>query len=712
MGIKARERYILIGGDYSQQEPKILAVMTQDEHMIHAASTGQDLYSTVAARAFHTTYEDCLEHFSKDTPIKKDETGHWRYATKEEVEENDFDKRANGETDTYDDGKKRRKQAKVILLGLMYGRGPKALAEQLGSDIDEAKSIMQSVYDAFPKIEQFDNDSKAGLKRTGYTTTLWGRKRRIPEARLPEYEFDFSECPEPFKSNLRWQSERMIDWQKQLKNNYWDIKKKTELKDEWKKDFGAVVKENGALIARAERQTVNARIQGCLDGNVRIQSKEYGFVKLKDYTNKTLTIWDGQKWTPGTIIASGKKQKCVITFNNGQKFICSPDHKFRVINTRGNYTWKKCSELMPQDHISINTNYVPSDFVYNSDQFKSASYVHNANYYHIDDIKNRFEAGRVLGRLASDGSFYLRQESGSTLTQIVAEHEFEIIPELESAMKVWNYKTEYRPVRENRTQQMAYISITSHSLINELVQLDIKHQIHENIFMDTELLRGFISGFFDGDGGISGTNIRLVFGTQYNFEPLLEDLQKALLFYGIRSYIHMYKDRYVLTIKTIDSKKFIKTIGFLNTKKQEKAARLNTILDEHVFGPNLLIKSIEITDDFIDMYDVCNTNNGYFIADGIVTHNSAADMSKKALIAINEDEKLRELGFETLVPIHDEVLGQCPLANARECRDLFTYDMENCAKDRVPLDIKVDPTCVFAWYGEEIDVDELLKDLN
>ena len=117
MKISARERYILIGGDYSQQEPKLLSVLCQDEHMIHAASTGQDLYSTVAARAFHTTYEDCLEHFPKDTPIKCEENGHWRYATEEEIKNNTFDKLANGATDTYDDGKKRRKQAKVILLG-------------------------------------------------------------------------------------------------------------------------------------------------------------------------------------------------------------------------------------------------------------------------------------------------------------------------------------------------------------------------------------------------------------------------------------------------------------------------------------------------------------------------------------------------------------------------------------------------------------------
>lgn len=43
---------------------------------------------------------------------------------------------------------------------------------------------------------------------------------------------------------------------------------------------------------------------------------------------------------------------------------------------------------------------------------------------------------------------------------------------------------------------------------------------------------------------------------------------------------------------------------------------------------NLAVKSVAITDEYIDMYDVCNTDNGYYVADGVITHNTAADIFK------------------------------------------------------------------------------------
>ena len=43
---------------------------------------------------------------------------------------------------------------------------------------------------------------------------------------------------------------------------------------------------------------------------------------------------------------------------------------------------------------------------------------------------------------------------------------------------------------------------------------------------------------------------------------------------------------------------------------------------------NLTVKSVAITDEYIDMYDVCNTDNGYYVADGVITHNTAADIFK------------------------------------------------------------------------------------
>ena len=261
MKIRARERYILIGADYSQQEPKLLAVFCQDAEMLRAANEGQDLYATVAARAFHTTYEDCLEHFPANTPIIQ-EDGAWRYATDEEIKNNRFDKLADGVTDTYKAGKNRRKQAKTILLGMMYGRGHKALAEQLGCDIEEAKAIMQSVYNAFPKVKQFEIDRKKFAKQYYYVTTLWGRKRRLPDFKLDAYDINFDNCKEPFKSQLDWQKDRKAEWQAWFKAHEWEIDEKNKKRDELEEKYGVNVTFNSVRISDAERQVINSCIQG------------------------------------------------------------------------------------------------------------------------------------------------------------------------------------------------------------------------------------------------------------------------------------------------------------------------------------------------------------------------------------------------------------------------------------------------------------------
>lgn len=256
MGIKARERYILIGGDYSQQEPKLLAVLCQDENMMSAANEGKDLYSSIAAKAFHTTYENCLEHFPENAPIKK-EKGKWRYATQEEIENNDYDKLADGITDTYSEGKARRKQSKVILLGLMYGRGSTALAEQLNCSKEEAQDIMDSVFTAFPKIKEYDEHSKAFAKKYGFATTLWGRKRRLSDIKLKPYDFDFS------NSIITYGRDDFIrDVTKKLQDNYWRRNDKQKIIDDAWKNYKVKIRDNSGFIARAERQIINSCVQG------------------------------------------------------------------------------------------------------------------------------------------------------------------------------------------------------------------------------------------------------------------------------------------------------------------------------------------------------------------------------------------------------------------------------------------------------------------
>ena len=387
----------------------------------------------------------------------------------------------------------------------------------------------------------------------------------------------------------------------------------------------------------------NHVIQGCELGTTRIQTKELGIVQLQDVSGFNLSVWNGTKWTRGDILPAGKKQKCIVTFRGGQQFICSPEHLFQVVSHKGNKRWVACKDLLGKKvtknahRVVINREYEPSNNMYNSNwAYKYASKAHNANNVFLEHIGNTYDIGLVLGRLASDGSLYLK-ENGGRVTQIVAEHEYNILPELRKCMESLNFREVSGELREGRTEKITRLEVGSKSLANEINDLDIKHQIHKNIFMDTELLRGFLCGMFDGDGGVCGSEksknkfINLVFGKQYNFEPMCRDIQKALLFFGIRSYYKEHKDRYVISIRRLDIPRFLDMVGFMNEDKMKKGRSITCNKDEHVFGPSLMVESVEITDEYVDMYDVCNTEDGYYVADGLITHNTAADIYKQSV---------------------------------------------------------------------------------
>lgn len=225
----------------SQQEPKVMTQMCGDPKMIKAYQEGKDLYAEIAALSFNTTYENCLEF------------------------------RPDGTTNP--EGKNRRSQAKSILLGVLYGRGVPSIAEQLGTTTKKAQAIKDSVFKGFPAIPKFEEDSLDMAYEKGYVTTLWGRKRRLPDLQLPEYEFKWKDGVRPdddlldFDESLSGEMDGAETVPKEIQNKY--IRRlrqayfgqKRKIFEEANKE-GIWIVDNGAKIADAQRQCVNARIQG------------------------------------------------------------------------------------------------------------------------------------------------------------------------------------------------------------------------------------------------------------------------------------------------------------------------------------------------------------------------------------------------------------------------------------------------------------------
>ena len=516
---------------------------------------------------------------------------------------------------------KMRSDAKSFNFGIPYGMGFKSLAILLTgmsgpAQVEEAKEKYQLYFKDQPNVKKFFEDVKEKALVNRYTKTYWNRYRY--------YSFEDKD------------------------GNFSQAKK-----------------------AMALRQAANALIQGCLDPKTKIQTKEYGIVEIQDVVNEHLHVWDGEKWSEGDILYSGKKRKCVVTFTTGQQFICSPTHKFLVRSAKGNDRFVECQHLKGRDkstsphRVVINKDYKPSDSNYSSDdaRLKYTSKVGNAKNVFLDDIGDSFKIGVVLGRLASDGN---TNRDRGVIRQIIAEHEFNIIPKLEEYMKPLGITWYNVGLRENRTQEIKVLKVNSKSLASEVSDLNITREVHKDIFKDTELLRGFLRGLFDGDGGVSGHVISLNFGKQANFETMFRDIQKALLFFGIRARYYEYPDRYRINIQAADNQKFLDLIGFINEHKQEAGRELEAVRDEHIFGKVLNVESVEITDEYIDMYDVCNTDGGYYVADGMITHNTAADIfkisvarnflwirnngliGKVLIINMIHDEQLMEIDCDTL----------------------------------------------------------------
>ena len=82
---------------------------------------------------------------------------------------------------------------------------------------------------------------------------------------------------------------------------------------------------------------------------------------------------------------------------------------------------------------------------------------------------------------------------------------------------------------------------------------------------------------------------------------------------------------------------------------------------------------------------------------------SAADLTKMAAVAIFNNERLKELGFRLLVPVHDEFIAECPIENAKECKELFAKCMCEAAVD-LGMPISCDVECSYAWYGDSVEV--------
>ena len=83
---------------------------------------------------------------------------------------------------------------------------------------------------------------------------------------------------------------------------------------------------------------------------------------------------------------------------------------------------------------------------------------------------------------------------------------------------------------------------------------------------------------------------------------------------------------------------------------------------------------------------------------------SAADLTKLAMIELSNNPRLKELGFRQLIPVHDEIIAECPEQNIAECSKLLAETMSKAAENILEMSIKCDVEITKCWYGEQIEL--------
>ncbi|WP_341877043.1 DNA polymerase I [Defluviitalea saccharophila] len=135
--IPSDEDYLLLDADYSQIELRVLAHIAQDETLIHAFRTGEDIHKITASQVFKVPFDEV-------TP-------------------------------------RQRSNAKAVNFGIVYGIGAFSLSQDLNISRKEAEAYIEGYFEKYPNVRKYMDETIKQAREQGYVTTLFGRRRVIPD---------------------------------------------------------------------------------------------------------------------------------------------------------------------------------------------------------------------------------------------------------------------------------------------------------------------------------------------------------------------------------------------------------------------------------------------------------------------------------------------------------------------------------------------------
>ena len=137
------EGYVFVDADYSQIELRVLAHCSGDPNLIQAYREARDIHRITASQVFHVPFEEV-------TPLQ-------------------------------------RRNAKAVNFGIVYGISSFGLSQDLSITRKEAAQYIEDYFQTYPGIKRFLDDAVAHAREEGYVTTLFGRRRPVPELASSNY---------------------------------------------------------------------------------------------------------------------------------------------------------------------------------------------------------------------------------------------------------------------------------------------------------------------------------------------------------------------------------------------------------------------------------------------------------------------------------------------------------------------------------------------
>lgn len=132
-----REGYLFMDADYSQIELRVLAHMSDDKQLIEAYKMDEDIHRITASKVFHTPFEEVTDL--------------------------------------------QRRNAKAVNFGIVYGISSFGLSQDLSISKKEAAAYIDQYFETYPEVKKFLDTIVEDAKKNGYVTTMYGRRRPIPE---------------------------------------------------------------------------------------------------------------------------------------------------------------------------------------------------------------------------------------------------------------------------------------------------------------------------------------------------------------------------------------------------------------------------------------------------------------------------------------------------------------------------------------------------